>query len=302
MSERFDSYLTQVDAQIRWARVRPALRRELMGHLEEQRDTCLADGMDESSAELEALRQMGDPVLIGRQLDAVHRPQPQYVPLLLAVVLVKISAPAAMDKCRDKLLDLMGGQTDFRAAFSAVGRAVSGQGAVGQALNDAYTAVFGPQQTVPEGTADPAAYSAETTPGDVCLTQQVLGFAYANPLTGTVTDRFGYRQDPGGSGTRFHYGLDIAADEGAVITAFASGTVTAVGDSAELGNYVTVQHEGGFATLYAHCSRINASSGQSVRMGDPIAEVGDTGDATGYHLHFELHQNNIYLNPVYYVT
>ena len=89
--------------------------------------------------------------------------------VLLAVVLVKISAPAAMDKCRDKLLDLMGGQTDFRAAFSAVGRAVSGQGAVGQALNDAYTAVFGPQQTVPEGTADPAAYSAETTPGDVCL-------------------------------------------------------------------------------------------------------------------------------------
>ena len=87
MSERFDSYLSQVDAQIRWARVRPALRRELMGHLEEQRDTCLADGMDESSAELEALRQMGDPVLIGRQLDAVHRPQPQYVPLLLAVVL-----------------------------------------------------------------------------------------------------------------------------------------------------------------------------------------------------------------------
>ncbi|MEI3103231.1 MAG: hypothetical protein V8S97_03275 [Oscillospiraceae bacterium] len=58
----------------------------------------------------------------------------------------------------------------------------------------------------------------------MCLTQQVLGFAYANPLTGTVTDRFGYRQDPGGSGTRFHYGLDIAAGtEGAVITAFASG-------------------------------------------------------------------------------
>lgn len=61
-------------------------------------------------------------------------------------------------------------------------------------------------------------------------------------------------------------------------------------------------HAGGYTTLYAHCSRINASSGQSVRMGDPIAEVGNTGDATGYHLHFELHQDNIYLNPVYYVT
>ena len=87
MSQRFDSYLAQVDEQIRWPRVRPALRRELMGHLEEQRDACLAEGMDESSAEMEAVRQMGDPVLIGQQLDAVHRPRPQYAPLLLAAML-----------------------------------------------------------------------------------------------------------------------------------------------------------------------------------------------------------------------
>ncbi len=87
MSERFDGYLSQVDEQIRWARVRPALRRELMGHLEEQRDACLADGMDETSAEIEAVRQMGDPVLVGRQLDEVHRPRPQYAPLALAAVL-----------------------------------------------------------------------------------------------------------------------------------------------------------------------------------------------------------------------
>ena len=73
MSERFDGYLAQVDEQIRWARVRPALRRELMGHLEEQRDACLAEGMDETSAEIEAVRQMGDPVLVGQQLDAVHQ-------------------------------------------------------------------------------------------------------------------------------------------------------------------------------------------------------------------------------------
>ena len=79
--------------------------------------------------------------------------------LLLAVVVVKITAPSAMDRYRDRLLDLMAGQTDFRAAFSAVGRAVSGQGAVGKALNDAYTAVFGPQDTggtVPQDAADPA--------------------------------------------------------------------------------------------------------------------------------------------------
>ena len=210
--------------------------------------------------------------------------------LLLAVVVVKITAPSAMDRYRDRLLDLMAGQTDFRAAFSAVGRAVSGQGAVGKALNDAYTAVFGPRQAQPAA----ATYTAENTPEDVCLTQQVLGFAYAAPLQGTVTDGFGWRENA------FHYGTDIAADAGTVISSFADGTVTAVGDSSQLGNYVTVSHAGAFTTLYAHCSRINASSGQQVRPGDPIAEVGHTGNATGPHLHFELMKDGVYVNPIYY--
>ena len=58
--------------------------------------------------------------------------------------------------------------------------------------------------------------------------------------------------------------------------------------------------EGGYITLYAHCSRITASSG-SVAMGEKIAEVGDTGLVTGPHLHFELHDGPLYLNPIYYV-
>lgn len=105
----------------------------------------------------------------------------------------------------------------------------------------------------------------------MCLTQQVLGFAYAAPVQGTVTDGFGWRENA------FHYGTDIAADAGTVISSFADGTVTAVGDSSQLGNYVTVSHAGAFTTLYAHCSRITASSGQQVALGDPIAEVGETG-------------------------
>ena len=78
------------------------------------------------------------------------------------------------------------------------------------------------------------------------------------------------------------------------------GTVTAVGDSSQLGNYVTVSHAGAFTTLYAHCSRITASSGQQVALGDPIAEVGETGNATGPHLHFALQQDTVYLDPAYY--
>lgn len=221
--------------------------------------------------------------------------------LLLTVVGLKLAAPSLVEQHRGALLELMGSRADLQAAFSAVGRAVSGQGAVGEALTDAYTAVFGPQ-TLPQaqGGVPAEVCTAENTPEDVCLTQQVLGFAYAAPLTGTITDGFGLRQEPEGTAEEFHYGLDIAADEGTVIRCFADGTVTAVGESAELGSYVVVRHENGFSTLYAHCSRITASSGQQLRLGDPLAEVGQTGHATGPHLHLELLRDNVYLNPWYY--
>ena len=61
-------------------------------------------------------------------------------------------------------------------------------------------------------------------------------------------------------------------------------------------------HDNGYSTLYAHCSKITASSGQQVKLGDPIAEVGETGEATGPHLHFALCQDTQYINPIYYVT
>ena len=210
--------------------------------------------------------------------------------------------------------------TDFVAAFSAVGRAVSGDGSVGSALNDAYTAVFGPShaddpaeepandpaQTGAEEETPPAEdgapiYSAANTPAQVCLLQQQLGFAYAAPVAGEVTSAFGLRTHPLDGEERFHYGLDIGAEEGSVVMSFAAGTVTAVGSSADLGEYVMVAHENGYTSLYAHCSRVTASSGQQVALGDPIAEVGQTGQTTGPHLHFELHQDTVYLNPIYYV-
>ena len=129
-----------------------------------------------------------------------------------------------------------------------------------------------------------------------------IGFAYTAPVEGQLSSGFGLRTDPLEGVSRFHYGLDIAAPEGAVVSSFADGTVTAVGESSELGRYVAVSHANGFSTLYAHCTRVTASAGQQVSRGDPIAEVGDTGRATGPHLHFELHHGSTYLNPVYYVT
>lgn len=219
--------------------------------------------------------------------------------LLLAVVAMKFLFPATLERCRATLLELLGADTDFVEVFAAAGRAFSGDSSVSDALNDAYTAVFGPAQ-VP---AETAVARTDALPDNVELLQRVLNFDYTDPVAeGQLTSLFGSRSDPLEGEGRFHYGLDIAGEEGAVIRAFAAGTVTVVGSSTELGQYVTVAHENGFSTLYAHCRRITASQGQQVQPGDPIAEMGDTGRATGTHLHFELHQDTTYLNPIYYVT
>ena len=221
------------------------------------------------------------------------------VPLsgLLAVVAMKFLFPSALERCRSTLLELLGADTDFVEVFSAAGRAFSSGS---DALTDAYTAVFGAAEVPASGSSVPR---TDDLPGNVDMLQRVLNFDYADPVpAGDITSLFGARSDPLEGGGRFHYGLDIAGEEGTVISAFADGVVTAVGDSTDLGKYVTVTHEGGYSTLYAHCRRITASDGQQVRCGDPIAEMGDTGRATGVHLHFELHQDDVYLNPIYYVT
>lgn len=145
-------------------------------------------------------------------------------------------------------------------------------------------------------------YSDKTVPDNVCMEQEILGFDYCTPVMGTLSSDFGYREHPIEGEEKFHYGVDIAADTGTAIDCFADGTVTAVGESSSYGKYLIVSHENGFSTLYAHCSKIIVSSGAHIKEGQKIAEVGETGMATGPHLHFELHDGNIYLDPIYYVS
>ena len=226
--------------------------------------------------------------------------------LLVLVVAIKLLMPDLANAYKDKLLHLMGENTDFVEAFSAVGKAFSKEGGIRDTLEDAYTAVFGEKK--PEEAASPAqtaavfsgVYTPESLPEQTALDQRVLGFAYAPPLQGDVTSGFGYRVHPIAGENRFHYGVDIGAQEGTDIRAFAGGTVGVVAQSSELGNYVTVNHPDGFSTLYAHCKYVTATAGQTVRCEDVLAQVGQTGVATGPHLHFELHWEQIYLNPIYY--
>ena len=121
------------------------------------------------------------------------------------------------------------------------------------------------------------------------------------PVSGTITSRFGRRSSPGGVGSTNHKGLDIAAPNGTSIYAAADGTVEFSGTKGSLGKLVIINHGNGVRTYYAHCSRLNVSSGQKVEAGTNIAAVGRTGTATGYHLHFEVRVNGTSVNPQRYI-
>lgn len=112
------------------------------------------------------------------------------------------------------------------------------------------------------------------------------------PVAGTITSPQGYRTDPITGETSYHSGTDIAVPEGTPILAAADGTVTIANalDSwgGSYGYYVKLDHGGGLTTLYAHCSSICVTAGQQVQAGEVIAYVGQTGRATGSHLHFEI--------------
>lgn len=152
------------------------------------------------------------------------------------------------------------------------------------------------------GTAEASyVYTMPPLPDNASLEQRNLGFEHCTPVQGRLTSTFGWREHPVEGGNKFHYGVDLGAATGTDIVAFADGEVYATGESSSLGNYVMLRHEGGYVTLYGHCSRITATGG-TVAMGDKIAEVGATGLVTGPHLHFELHDGQLRLNPIYYVA
>ena len=121
------------------------------------------------------------------------------------------------------------------------------------------------------------------------------------PISGVITSRYGHRSSPGGIGSTNHKGMDISAKSGTTIKAAATGTVKFAGYKGSLGNLVIIESEKGIETYYGHCSKIYVKKGQKVTAGDKIAAVGQTGAATGPHLHLEIHVNEKVINPQKYL-
>jgi len=119
---------------------------------------------------------------------------------------------------------------------------------------------------------------------------------YRWPVKGVVSSAFGERS------RGWHWGLDIAADEGTTIVAAMAGEVTEAGWKNDAYGYtVMLRHADGSETLYAHCSRLLVEEGAAVKQGESIAEVGSTGNSTGPHVHFEIRIAGSCCDPLIYL-
>ncbi|MDL2303108.1 M23 family metallopeptidase [Dysgonomonas sp. OttesenSCG-928-D17] len=120
-------------------------------------------------------------------------------------------------------------------------------------------------------------------------------FPIKNPQR--ISSGFGWRYHPIYKVRRFHTGIDIPGAKGTPVYASGNGVVIRKGYNPGYGNFIEIRHVGGFHSFYAHLSKTMVNVGDSVSIAEQIACVGNTGVATGCHLHYEVRKAKRYLNP-----
>lgn len=113
----------------------------------------------------------------------------------------------------------------------------------------------------------------------------------------TVTSAYGWRQDPFTGEAKFHKGIDLRAAEGSDVAAAGAGRVTFAGVSGGYGTTVVVEHANGLSTRYAHLSEARVQAGDEIAAGQVIGLTGSTGRATAPHLHFEVLEDGVQVDP-----
>ncbi len=113
-----------------------------------------------------------------------------------------------------------------------------------------------------------------------------------------IASGFGLRMHPIYKIIKMHKGMDFTAPIGTEIYATGDGIVEKVGWAGGYGRTIMINHGFGYKTRYAHCSKYNCRKGQKVKRGDLIGFVGNTGQSSGPHLHYEVFKNNRQINPV----
>ena len=161
---------------------------------------------------------------------------------------------------------------------------------VGQALR-----IPGARRDPPQATLAPRVASTDDGGGrQIALRDTGLVFEW--PLRGHVSSYFGSR------GRDHHEGIDIPAREGTPVVAAEAGRVVHSGGRlGDYGNVVIVKHAGRYATVYAHNRRNLVRIGEFVEKGQAIAQVGESGNASGPHLHFEIRRDRLAHDPLLYL-
>jgi len=121
------------------------------------------------------------------------------------------------------------------------------------------------------------------------------------PVRGWLTSGYGLRVSPFTGNRQMHEGIDVAGPRGIPVLATADGIVTFSGKLAGFGNVVVLNHGFGFKTFYAHNEMTKVRVGQTVKRGQIIATLGNTGYSTGPHLHYEVLVNDAPVNPMKYI-
>ncbi len=127
------------------------------------------------------------------------------------------------------------------------------------------------------------AASSPVPPVNAGKRKEKISVDFIVPIAGNILSKFGYRDG------KKHHGVDISAASGTPIHVIADGDVVYSDDElSDYGNMIIVKHQGNYTSVYAHNSKNLVSKGDKVKKGQEIATVGETGNATGPHLHFEL--------------
>jgi len=119
-------------------------------------------------------------------------------------------------------------------------------------------------------------------------------------LKGVVSSKFGMRTHPVLKVRRHHDGLDFSAKKGTPVYSTADGVITFAARNGGYGNMVIISHKYGFETRYGHLNKIVVRRGQTIKRGDKIGEVGNTGLTTASHLHYEVKRNGKVVDPSAY--
>ena len=126
-------------------------------------------------------------------------------------------------------------------------------------------------------------------------TENISDPGFIWPTSGSISSGYGPRWG------KFHYGLDITTTYGNPVVAIAGGRVVAAGWLGSYGYMIRIDHQNGWVSVYGHNSKLYVQEGQFVQQGQKIADIGQTGNATGPHVHLETIYNGKYQNPLKYL-